>query len=95
MLSKALVISDEDAKVLDRILRKATKVNYEKEAEHSQDAKNHLAEMLITEATQPTDRDMLQREVARKQIGDRRLKCIDYDRANRKCRRHKLGFLWG
>lgn len=95
MLAKALIVNDEEAKVLDGILRKANEVHYKKEAENSQDAKDHLAELLIKEATQPKDGDMLQREIARKQVGDRRLKCIKYDRVNKKCLRHKISFLWG
>ena len=95
MLAKSLIVTEEDAAVLDGILRKANEGDYKKEAENLQDAKNQLAEILITEATQPKDGDMLQREAARRQVGDRRLKCIKYDRVKRKCLRHKLSFLWG
>ena len=31
----------------------------------------------------------------KKQVGDRRLKCILYDTKSKKCLRHKMSFIWG
>ena len=35
------------------------------------------------------------RDSPKKQVGDRRLKCVLYDPKSRKCLRHKMSFLWG
>lgn len=35
------------------------------------------------------------RDSPKKQVGNRRLKCVLYDPKSRKCLRHKMSFLWG
>lgn len=54
-----------------------------------------ISKLLAAVAAPERDGDMVQRGVDKRQVGDRRLKCILYNPVNGKCLRHKLNFIWG
>ncbi len=66
-----------------------------KTTELSEDDLSMISKILARTATEEKDGDMLQRSIEERQAGDRRLKCILYDRNTGKCLRHKLKFVWG
>lgn len=78
--------------ILERINEQSSLQN-EKKPFH--DGHDRLTKLFINEARQKEDGDMLQRDAVKKQVGDRRLKCVLYDAEKKKCLRHKISFLWG
>ena len=90
------IFDREQEKIFEAVLQHMdAKRQNENEVKSLEGDHGQLSQYSISKKRQDEAGDIMQREVKRKQVGDRRLKCVLYDTQTKKCLRHKMSFLWG